>query len=156
MNVEDLRQACREHSVVVLNSLAVECRHRFTEAAELMEWRTPIVLGVRKLGHSMPIDTWPLVAAYSLACERYIASFYSPQHSLLHTPGDEPDEKWCTYFYHYWIPSLVANDEVVRNVLRAVGGLPCRDPQEAARSLYQCVQDMTLPDCPPAWASEPT
>lgn len=46
------------------------------------------------------------------------------------------------------------NVEAVRNVLRALGALPCRDPQEAARSLYQCVQDMTMPDCPPEWASK--
>lgn len=28
MNVEDLRQASREHSTVFLNALVMECRHR--------------------------------------------------------------------------------------------------------------------------------
>ena len=152
MNVEDLRQACREHSTVILNSLVMQCRQRFLEAAALMEWQTPVVAGVSNLGGRSPVDVWPLVAAYSLACERYISTFYSPQRSLMPTPGGEPDELWCNYIYRELIPDLVARDDVVRNVLRAVGGLPSRSPQEAAHSVYQCCEEMTLPDSPPAWA----
>ena len=152
MSEDDQRQACREHSIVILNALVQACRHRFVTAAALLEWQTPTVAAVARLGVRSPVDMWPLMAAYSLLCERYIASFWSPQRSLSRSPGDEPDERWCAYFYKQAIPALVDRDDVVRNILRAVGSLPCRSPQEAAQALCQTIEEMTLPDCLPGWA----
>ncbi len=152
MNGDDLRQACREQGTVLIHLLVADCRTRFLDAAALLEWNTSGMPALSSLGVRTAVDTWPLAAAYSLLCERYIDAFYDPQRQLLPAPGDAPDERWMHYFMHRLKPALVADDAVVRNLLRVVGGLPCRSRDEAAQSLYQCCEEMTLPDCQPTWA----
>lgn len=152
MNADSLRQVCREHASASLNSLVMACRQRFVDAARLMEWDTPVLAHLSGLGIRTPPELWLLFPASSLMCDRYIEAFYSPQRTLVSSPDDEPDQKWWRYFHHQLVPGLIANDDVVRNVLRAVGGLPCTDPQEAARVLCHHLAEMTLPDCLPGWA----
>jgi len=152
VNAEDLRQACREQGSVWLHSLVAECRMRFLDAAALMEWQSSGIATLTSLGVRTAVDTWPLVAMYSMLCERYIDAFYDPQRQLMPTPGDAPDEKWMAYFFYRLRPALVADGVVVRNMLRVVGGLPCRSREEAAQSLYQHCEEMTLPGCEPIWA----
>ena len=152
MNAEDLRQVCRDHSTMMLYAWVMECRTRFLAAAALLEWQTPEIVALAGVGKKVRVDTWPLVAMYSMLCERYIDAFYDPQRQLMPTPGDAPDEKWMAYFMHSLKPTLVADGAVVRNMLRVVGGLPCRSREEAAQSLYQHCEEMTLPGCEPIWA----
>ena len=127
MNADSLRQVCREHASASLNSLVMACRRQFLDAARLMEWDTPVLTHLSGLGsHTLP-QLWLLFPASSLMCDRH----------------------------HQLVPGLVANDDVVRSVLRAVGGLPCSNPQEAARVLCHHLSEMTLPDCLPGWAPTP-
>ncbi len=152
MNADRLREACREHAVRSVELLALESQVKFINAANLMEWRSPILAKVRALTCKDAAELWPLHSVFELICERYIATFYSPQRELITKVGDEPDELWWQYFVHVLVPCLMSNDDVVRNVLRAVNALPCRDPQEAARALEHHVWEMTLPGAQPAWA----
>lgn len=152
MNADALRQVCRDHATQLIFAWVMECRGRFLAAAALMEWRTPELASLTALGQQSRVDTWPLVAAYSLLCERYIEALYDPQRQLIPRPGDAPDEKWMAYFLHTLRPALLANDDAVRNILRVVGGLPCRSREEAAQSLHQACEEMSLPGCAPAWA----
>jgi hypothetical protein len=149
---DGLRQAIRESSAHALTEVVLACRQRFLEAAALLEWRSATLDHLRSLG-IRPINVWSLMPAYQLLGDRYIDALYSPQRSLL--PGlDLPDEQWGRYFHHHVKPLFLENDEVVRNFLRAVGGLPASDPQAAAESIIQFVGEMTLPQTSPIWAPD--
>lgn len=87
----------------------------------------------------------------AVLAQRYIEHFYSPQVSLFPTPGDEEDAKWGHYFRQVLVPHLVADDDVVRSVLRA---LPCTEPEQAALALRQHFTEMTLPQTRPLWSPD--
>ena len=93
----------------------------------------------------------PLASMYTTLCDRYIEAFLSPQGRLFE---EEPAVEWGRYFHWVLVPHLLLDDGFVRNVLRAMGGLPCRDPGLAMDALVQHVSEMTLPETPPLWAPE--
>ena len=154
MHVGDLRLTQREGAVSNLASLAANCRRKFLNAARLLEWRSPVIDKLHSFGVGGPVDLWPLLTPHAVLAERYIEHFYSPQVSLFPTPGDEEDAKWGNYFRQVLVPHLVADDDVVRNVLRALRALPCKEPEQAALALRQHFTEMTLPHTRPLWSPE--
>ena len=51
-------------------------------------------------------------------------------------------------------PTLLQDDELVRNVLRALGAIPCTDAKLAVLALTATLTNMTLPAQRPPWAPE--
>ena len=116
--------------------------------------RSPAIERLRSVGADTRIDLWPLLNPFMVLAERYVAAFFSPQDALFSAPGGKEDERWSRYFHHVLLPHLLQQDELVRNVLRAVRALPCNDPQGAASAVGQLFAEMTLPETAPLWAPE--
>lgn len=154
MTPESLLLIIREGSTESLGSLVNACRRRFLAAADLLEWRSPPLDQLRELGISSPINVWPLVPAYDLIGQRYIEALYQPQRNLFPRGGGEPDEEWWRYFHHVLVPWLLREDAVVRDILRAVGGLPAQGSLPAADAVRHFVAEWTLPSTQPPWAPE--
>jgi hypothetical protein len=74
--------------------------------------------------------------------------------SLFHDRKSHLREGWSQFVYWELIPTLVRDDTLVRNVLRALGGLPCKSPEQAASTVYQHFLEMNLPNQHPPWAAE--
>lgn len=115
--------------------------------------RGNVFKNLSEYGHKT-VDLWPLMNMYSVICDRYMETFFSPQENLFPNPSDAQDEKWSRYFHHVLLPHLLAEDEFVRNVLRAMMAIPCQNHQLARESLVQYVTEVTLPQTRPLWAPE--
>lgn len=137
-----------------LYSLFDACRRKFLNAANLLEVRSPAIERLRSVGINTRIDLWPLLNPFVVLAERYIAAFFSPQGVLFPAPDGKEDERWSRYYHHVLLPHLLQQDELVRNVLRAVHALPCADPQGAASAISHFFAEMTLPETAPLWAPE--
>jgi hypothetical protein len=109
---------------------------------------------LKSFGVNAPIDVWPLLPQYSILAERYNDHFFSSQELLFPSQGEGQDVKWTTYFHRVLLPRLVLSDDVVRNVLRALRGIPCSDHQKAGLSLGHQFAEMTLSETKPFWAPE--
>ena len=153
MHIDDFRTIQRDGAATNLHSLFMSCRARFLNAARLLEIRSAALEGLLDY-RSKVIDLAPLLGMYNVICDRYADSFFSPQGNLFPEPADAEDAKWGRYFYQTLKPSLLGEDQFVRNVLRATGALPCREPEFAREALVQHVYEMTLPETPPRWAPE--
>lgn len=116
--------------------------------------RTDAIKNLEEFGVGMRVDLSPLLAPFSVLTERYIDRFFSSQENLFQNPDERLDVKWDRYFHHVLVPYLLADDEVVRNILRAVYALPSKEPEEAIYSLKQRFTEMTLPETQPPWAPE--
>lgn len=154
MHIDELRAFQRAGAIQNLHSLVMTCRGRFLEAAKLLELRSETIDKLASFGLKASVDLWPLLVPFNVLTERYVEQFYTPQLSLFPGPGEKQDEKWGRYFYHALVPHLIASDEVVRSVLRAVRALPCRQPDQATTALSHYFMEMTLPDTRPIWAPE--
>ena len=154
MHVDDLREKQRAGATADLFALVMACRRKFLNAARLLELRSPAIDRLHAMGAETAVDVWPLLRPFEVLTERYIAAFFTPQDALFPNPGDGQDVRWSRYFHHVLLPHLLQNDELVRNVLRAVRALPCNDSQAAAGTLAQLFSEMTLPETAPAWAPE--
>lgn len=150
----ELAQYQQDQSVHALFSLAMSCRRRFLLAADLVEMRGPAMKKLRIFGQLERIDLAPLLPAWRCLCDRYLSSHYNPQLSLFEDRRSQIITEWEQFVYHKLFPTLIRSDELVRNVLRALGGLPCRAPEQAAASVHQHLLEMTLPDDAPPWAAE--
>ena len=145
MRLETLEQFQRECAFGDMQVFAQRCRHRYLLAAKLLEVNSVAVQHVEELFSSGAINTWLLLPAYAVVCERYNRAFFSPQENLFYSPNEEQDAKWNQYFWLRLVPDLIERDDVVRNVLRAVNAIPSVDPAAASHSLEQCVREMNLP-----------
>lgn len=153
MHFDDFQQAQRDHAVQDLHVLFMCCRRKFLNAARLLELRGPVFENLSRSGHKT-VDLWPLMNMYSVLCDRYAATFFSPQCKLFPNPSDAQDEQWSRYFHHILVPHLLADDEFVRNALRAMMAIPCNNYQLAREAMVQHVSEMTLPETRPPWAPE--
>lgn len=155
MHVQDFREKLRAGATDNLADLFRACRSRFLDAANLLELRSPAIDKLRDAGYSEhPVDLWPLLRQFEVLTERYVDAFFSSQDALFPNPGDEQDVRWSRYFHHVLLPHLLQNDELVRNVLRAVRALPCNDSPGAASAVGQYFAEMTLPETAPTWGPE--
>jgi len=153
MYVEDFQQAQKMHATQKLYSLFMSCQRKFLNAARLLDLRGAQIDSLSESGRKS-VDLWPLMNMYSVICDRYTEIFFSHQENLFPNPSDAQDEKWSRYFYHVLVPHLLLENEFVRNVLRAMMVIPCKNHQLARVALVQYVSEMTLPESRPLWAPE--
>lgn len=137
-----------------LSALAMACKRRFVESADLLQLRGPIIKRLRDLGVSESVDYALLFPAWKLMCTRYNQERYDPQATLFEEPQARIVRLWRQFVRHELMEALVADDELVRNVLRVLGALPCRSQEDVARTVCQYFADMTLPYAKPAWGIE--
>ena len=135
-----------------LFTLFGHCRRRFLRAADLVGLRSESIESLRRCGQSESIDLAPLAPAWSVVCDRYIAEQYNPQLALLPDMIKEEPDRWSGFVYHHLLPEVVRDDELVRNVLRALGALPCASPRKPASAVRSYFLNMTLPHDKPLWA----
>ncbi len=154
MTTNRIEQLQEEHAAQAINCLVMICRARFIRSAELVGIRGPAIDYLRRLGFQEAIDVTPLMEAWRYLCKRYCSERYDSQQTLFCNSETELEEIWGKFVYHELIPQLVREDELIRNILRAVRGLPCKDPDKAAEAVYQYFLEMTLPAIPPPWAPE--
>lgn len=147
-----------------LQALASACQRRFLAAAALVQLSGPAIKRLRRLGWNEVFDVHGLLPAWRILCHRYVDELYSPQlplplptdDPLLQDPLNAPVVTWQRFVHHQLIPALVESNEVVRNVLFAVGGLPCRDRKTAVEALKLQLREMTLPGQSPTWIDTET
>lgn len=154
LSLSALREVQRQHAVYDLTALARSCRRRFLLSASLLEIQSAQIRKLEEFGVQSGIEIWPLLTAYSLLCDRWNTSFHTGQVSLFPTPHDEDDIIWSRYFHHVLVPHLLLQDEFVRNILRSLRAIPSVSPADAAESVRQYIQEMTLPNTKPPWAPE--
>lgn len=153
MNANGLRRAIADGAVQALASLVQPAQRRFLRAARLLEWESPQLEQLRRLGREQPINVATLIQGFTVITERYIDAFYSAQATLF--PGEKDAEaKWWKYWHHVMVPVLVDDNTQVRHILRAVGGLGTSDSHEAGVAFTQHLNTMTLPHSAPPWAPE--
>ncbi|MCC6176201.1 MAG: hypothetical protein IT305_12920 [Chloroflexi bacterium] len=150
----ELRRYQFDGRVYHLDSLARQCGRRFLRAANLVDMRSKSIDSLRHTIAIESIDLMPLVPAWYVICDRYLAEQYNPQLALLPDLVEDEPERWNRFVHHHLLPELVRDDELVRNVLRALGALPCKSPSDAASAVRSHFLNMTLPHDKPLWAPE--
>ncbi|PWC91932.1 hypothetical protein [Azospirillum sp. TSO5] len=130
------------------------CRRRFLRAAALLELPRDRLGPIAAMGGWEPVELAPLMPAWSILCRRYREEGYDPQINLFAPSASTPAEAWSHFVHHRLFPTLAQDDELVRNVLRAVGATPCRSSANAAEALCLRLTEMTLSDTPSPWAPE--
>ncbi|MCP5148715.1 MAG: hypothetical protein H6991_07790 [Pseudomonadales bacterium] len=132
-----------------MSSLLSDCNRRFLRAADLLEVRGK---GIEALEQSMMkggTDLAPLLPAWEVLCTRYREELLSLQQDIF-VEGDEQFIKpWTEFLYWHLFPVLRRNNKFVRNILRAVGLLPCHSTADAEQALVAELTEMTLPTCRP-------
>ncbi|MBN2299512.1 MAG: hypothetical protein JXM72_13000 [Deltaproteobacteria bacterium] len=151
---EELKRIQEEHAVQALTSLFMHCRNRFLRSAELVEINGSAIDQLRKFGFQTRVDLSPLIPAWQYVCKRYRDERYDPQMQLFCDNGTKLEQMWGQFVYHDLVPQLLRENEFVRNVLRALGGIPCTSPDKAAGAVYQYFLEMTLPAMQPSCTHE--
>lgn len=154
MNLEYLEKIQEKFAVQMVNELAMTCCQRFLRSAALLEIRNPVIDQLREVRFNKPFNLAPLMPAWRLLCKRYCDERYDPQMRLFEDRLSQLRDGWVQFVYWKLIPLLVWDDALARNVLRALGGLPCQSPESAADAVYQYFMEMTLPNAKPPWAAE--
>lgn len=132
-----------------LSSLVDQSRGKFLHAANLLQVYSPIITQLRNKTDG--VQLWPLLPFYQSLCERYIENFFSPQLDLIDLIKEGADQKWEQYFFWVLVPDLLRQDDLVRNILKAVGLLSCSDPNRASQSLTYYADEIVLPGVESAW-----
>ncbi len=154
VHIDEFREMQRDSAKHCLSSLFDASRWKFLNAANLLEVRSPAIERLRSVGIDIRINLGPLFNPFMVLAERYVVAFFSPQGELFPTPDGNWNERWNRYFHHVLLPHLLQQDELVRNVLRAVHALPCNDSRGAASVIGHFFAEMTLPETAPLWAPE--
>lgn len=154
MTRDELIRIQRRETKRELYALAMLCCRRFLRSAELVGMRGAVIDKLRQFGIHDAMDLGPLIPAWMLLCDRYMSELYDPQLGLFADPETEALTAWVQFVYQKLFAKLVREDELVRNVLRALGCLPCQSPEQSAVAVCQYLSEMTLPSAPPPWAPE--
>ena len=130
---------------VHLQSLYGECRRKILDAAHMLGSDADEVTFLQK--HF--VRTWddfdPLTAAFEALQQRYANEIYDAQINLFSIDRIEPKEAYQRFFYHSLMPKLIESPELVINIVRAVGGWPCKNRELAASAVFQFMTEMSLP-----------
>ncbi|MBU2548012.1 MAG: hypothetical protein KKB20_06370 [Proteobacteria bacterium] len=154
MNPEELARYQQEESVPALYSFAMQCRRRFLRSADLVGMRGPVIENLRQLGVREPMELRLLIPAWRCLCERYLSERYDRQMTLFEDFYTHVQKDWECFVYHEVLPNLLLDDELVRNVLRAIGGLPSKSPEEAASMVHHYISELAFPGSPQPWDPE--
>ena len=134
-------------------ALTSACRERFVAAADLVQVGGPTIDALRSYFWE-PTGTGLLNEIWFRLCERYMAECHDPQLAFFESdPEHHLQNHWDRYAREELLPALVRDGELVRNVLRVSGGLPCRSREEAADAILVFIDEMTLPTRRPRWES---
>lgn len=153
MHIDDFRRVQRSGAAQNIHWLFMSCRRRFLDAARLLELNDSDFHKLISSGFDT-VDLSPLMSMYGVLCDRYAEQFFTPQEDLFGSPADAQDSKWNAYFHHVLIPHLIQEDEFVRNILRAMMVIPCKNSQFSSLALLNHLSEMTLPETRPLWAPE--
>lgn len=154
MHIDEFRAFQREGAASSLFTLIMAGRRKFLNAARLLEVSSSALDTLTSFGVSSTVDHEPLLEPFAVLSERYVDRFFSPQGDLAIEPGQRQDEKWHRYFHHVLVPHLLSNNDVVRDILRAVRALPSRRLEQTSSRLGHYFAEMTLPETRPLWAPE--
>lgn len=143
--MDELQQAQNDGLVPGLSSLVMACRRRYLDAARLLEVDENNLSRVRELA-LQPVDLSLLAVAYREICKRYRDELHSPQGELWEpSHQDRIMKAWNEFYYCRFVPTVLWEDEFVRNVLRCVGALSANDQHGPATSLQLYITEMYLP-----------
>lgn len=134
-----------------LSTLVTRCKRRFLKAAHLVNAKGQVIDRIERSLVGGLTDLTPLLPAWRLVCERYRDDRYDPQENLFQPHEAEVLERWGQFVYWSLLPSLLREDEFVRNVLRALELLPSRSPTQAADAVFHHIAEMNLPCGTGAW-----
>lgn len=149
---EELLVAQSSHRASALAGLVSSCRERFLQSARLLEIESPVIALLRERGDNEAAELGPLLPLWQVICNRYRTELYDPQITFFVDPATQVRDEWQGFFHYRLLPRLLESDEFLRNVLRAVGWLPCESSTGAADALRQHAAEMTLPSSTPVWA----
>lgn len=153
--IEQLASYQSEGARTALFALFGCCRRRVVRALELLEISGRRRTAIGRVGVTDAVDLAALLSPWDVVCRRYRSELYDPQIDMFVPNGEQqPFRAWDSFVHHKFIPSVVREDETVRNVLRAVGAMPCRSGDDAVMALVHRFSEMALPDTPPIWAPE--
>lgn len=144
---EELRRVQRLGRGQALMALAMMCRERWLRAARLLGVRGVTVRQLQDFGLGGRVDLEPLWPAWEAMCRCFDPSVV--QLSLFPGPESDSEREWWRHVYHDVFPTLVDDDRVVRSVLRALGVLPCAEPDLSADVVRRCVEGFVRYD--PDW-----
>jgi hypothetical protein len=153
MTREEFAVIQRDGMSNALTGLIRDCLRRFLKAARLVSLKGPVVEGLENASRSGSIDLTPLLPAWHLICKRYREERFDAQAKLFQDQSTEALEGWGQFIQWELFPSLLREDEFVRNVLRVSLLLPCDSTAEAASAILHHVREMNLPYGEPAWDS---
>lgn len=132
-----------------LTAVVEQSRERFRTAADLLNLPMPDKQIYERPLPDERIDLGPLVLFWNSLCRRYADEIYDAQLNLLERPENHEAESWSQYLYWGLIPTLVADNAVVRNLMRAIGAHVSKSPEDAARTLETLAKELRLPAHPP-------
>ncbi|HEV3276301.1 MAG TPA: hypothetical protein VG860_05750 [Terriglobia bacterium] len=151
MTPEEFAVVQRDDMRYALSNLIHDCLRRFLKAAQLVSLRGPVIDAIDKARFESRIDLTPLLPAWGLICQRYRQERFDAQGKLFEDQSRHALERWSHYLHWELFPSLVREDEFVRNVLRVSLLLPCRSTMDAASALCHQIAEMNLPYGTPMW-----
>jgi hypothetical protein len=136
-----------------MSCLLQDCVRRFLAAAALVGLDGPTIKRIQDARYEGNLDLTPLCPIWNLICERYRNERFDPQESLFKEHSQDVLERWGQFLHWELFPLFLRENEFVRNVLRAVGLLPCRSREQVVSTMCQYVSDMSLPYHRPPWDS---
>ncbi len=151
MTLREFALAQQEDGRRALSSLLMDCMRRFLAAASLVDLNGPIVQRIRDAKYSGNVDLAPLFPAWDLICERYRRERFDPQATLFKEHGADVLERWGQFLHWELFPSLLRENEFVRNILRASGLLPCHSKDGSISAICHHITEMSLPSDRPPW-----
>jgi len=151
LNLDQFVDHQRDMFRYAVSSLLRDCVQRFLSAAYLLEVSGEVTDGIEKSRKGGTTNLTPLRPVWQMVCIRYREEQFSPQTDWL--VGDEEQfvKPWSDFIYWRLFPVLLRSDRFVRNLLRAVGQLPCASVADAVAALMIEVTEMTLPNQRPPY-----
>jgi hypothetical protein len=142
-DIEKLKKYQANSSWQAQLDLFTDCYLKFENASRLLEiWPSGLFArdSIQKSAVLNGLD--PL---YDEIAKRYRETIYDPQMTLLQTNDGLAIKKWVWYWDDDVRPWLVAQHDVVREILRATGALPSESMSRARRALIARLAELSLP-----------
>ncbi len=144
--VQSLRQTQADNFQQDFAHLAILCSRKFTSAGRLVVCDPSVISTLEKLAVEARVEVSWLREAASVLWERCVKMYDHPQQGdLFNGWPDSPDKLWSVYFYRELAPRLVQDDDVVRDLLGAIGTLPNPERRCWSLELQRRLREIELP-----------
>ena len=144
--VDDLRETQKKNFAQDFSHLVVMCGRRFVSSAVWLDVEKSEIDKVAAIGTTERVELGALHWAATEIWERIVRIYDQPQQGdLFNGWPDAPETLWNRYFYRDLVPALVLDDEVVRNLLNAVGALTVKARVDACEAVRQRFAKVLLP-----------